>query len=89
MVKRLVGYVIGTAREEFLALVKRRADALLCVYVVELDAALFFRKEAAARRMVREIDKPGVAVCPLYDLGSHWGVGWSIEWGIGDEPIRP
>lgn len=75
MVKKLVGYVIGTEREDFLAAVEGGPGRMVCTYVAHPDLALKV-PAAEARRLVRAIGKPGVEALPVYDMGSQWGVDW-------------
>jgi hypothetical protein len=79
----LVGYLIGTDREEFLS-VRRRIGpgASVCGYAKDIDSARLFRNQQAAQRVVDSIGKPGVAVVSLYDGGSDWWVDWPPEWSI-------
>ncbi|WP_295441698.1 hypothetical protein [uncultured Thiodictyon sp.] len=76
MSRKFVGYVIGTAAEEFLSAVEEGPGWMMCAYAGHPDLALQFPGAAEARRMVQAIDKLGVVALPLYDAGAQWWVDW-------------
>jgi hypothetical protein len=79
---KLVGYVVGTWHEDFLAKIETGNGWEVFGYARQPGLALRFERYGEALEVVRRIDKPGVDVCPLYDCGQQWVVLWPEEWGI-------
>ena len=84
-----VGYLVGTAHEDFLLVMDSGPGVERFGYIRLPGLAKRFAQYDEALDVVRRIDKPGVVVCALYDRGDQWVVVWPDESGMGDEVTPP
>ncbi len=71
-----VGFCIGNERQEFLARIDSRPGVRWLFWVCTPYLAKVYPSRRKAASVARQLDRPGLLVVPLYDLGDQWAVEW-------------
>ena len=72
-----VGFCIGNERQEFLSRFDEPRPGLrVNVWARTPALALVYPRRHLAERMASQLERSGLVVVPLYDMGDQWVVGW-------------
>jgi hypothetical protein len=71
-----IAYLIGNSDQEMIAKFEILPNAIHRYYTTEAFLAYRFNTMKQANIIIDKLDKPGLFVVPMFDMGDTYVVGW-------------